>query len=70
MAQKDVENKIPIYKLKKTEEIMKYYDDWGNKYDQDMIDWNYTAPKETVNAPVPVTEKVMFPPEPKYLHCQ
>ena len=29
---------------------MKYYDDWGNKYDQDMIDWNYTAPKETVNA--------------------
>ena len=52
MAQKDVGNKVPIYKLKKTEEVMKYYDEWGkeNKYDQDMIDWNYTGPKETVNA--------------------
>ena len=49
MAQKDVGNKVPIYKLKKTEEVMKYYDEWGvnNKYDQDMIDWNYTGPKET-----------------------
>ena len=51
MAQKDVGNKIPIYKLKTTNEVMKYYDEWGikNKYDQDMIDWNYTGPKETVN---------------------
>ena len=24
MAQKDVGNKVPIYKLKKTEEVMKY----------------------------------------------
>ena len=50
MAQKDVENKIPIYKLKETEEVMKYYDEWGikNKYDQDMIDWKYSGPKETV----------------------
>ena len=50
MAQKDVENKIPIYKLKTTDEVMKYYDEWGikNKYDQDMLDWNYTGPKETV----------------------
>jgi len=49
MAQKDVGNKIPIYKLKKTDEVMKYYDDWGeeNKYVQDMLDWNYTGPKET-----------------------
>ena len=49
MAQKDVGNKVPIYKLKKTEEVMKYYDEWGeeNKYDKDMIDWNYTGPKET-----------------------
>ena len=49
MAQKDVENKIPIYKLKKTDEIMKYYDVWSekNKYDKDMVDWNYTGPKET-----------------------
>ena len=50
MSQKDVGNKIPIYKLKTTDEVMKYYDEWGleNKYDKDMIDWNYTGPKETV----------------------
>ena len=50
MAQKDVGNKIPIYKLKTTKEVMKYYDEWGvkNKYDKDMVDWNYTGPKETV----------------------
>ena len=50
MAQKDVGNKIPIYKLKTTDEVMKYYDEWGvkNKYDQDMIDWEYSGPKETV----------------------
>ena len=49
MSQKDVVNKIPIYKLKRTDEVMKYYDEWGegNKYDQDMVDWNYTGPKET-----------------------
>ena len=29
MAQKDVGNKVPIYKLKKTDEDMKYYDEWG-----------------------------------------
>ena len=30
---------------------MKYYDEWGegNKYDKDMVDWNYTGPKESVN---------------------
>ena len=29
MAQKDVGNKVPIYKLKTTHEVMKYYDEWG-----------------------------------------
>ena len=50
MSQKDVGNKIPIYKLKTTDEVMKYYDEWGikNKYDQDMVEWNYTGPKECV----------------------
>ena len=50
MSQKDVGNKIPIYKLKTTDEVMRYYDDWGlkNKYDQDMIDWKYSGPKETI----------------------
>ena len=51
MSQKDVGNKIPIYKLKTKDEVMKYYDEWGNKdkYNKDMIDWDYTGPKETVN---------------------
>ena len=51
MAQKDVGNKVPIYKLKTTKEVMNYYDEWGenNKYNKDMVDWNYTGPKETVN---------------------
>ncbi len=51
MSQKDVGNKVPIYKLKTTNEVMKYYDEWGaeNKYDKDMIAWNYTGPKETAN---------------------
>ena len=51
MADKDVENKVPIYKLKTTKEIMKYYDEWGtdNKYDKDMVEWDYTGPKETVD---------------------
>ena len=49
MAQKDVGNKIPIYKLKTTDEVMKYYDEWGDndKYNKDMVDRNYTGPKET-----------------------
>ena len=51
MAQKDVGNKVPIYKLKTTEEVMKYYDEWGekDKYNKDMVEWNYTGPKETVD---------------------
>ena len=50
MAQKDVGNKIPIYKLKTTDEVMRYYDEWGetDTYNTDMVDWNYTGPKETV----------------------
>ena len=51
MAQKDVGNKVPIYKLKSTEEVMKYYDEWGKngKYDKDMVEWNYTGPQESVD---------------------
>ena len=49
MSKKDVSNKVPIYKLKTTKDIMQHYDKWGDKYDQDMVDWNYTGPKETVN---------------------
>ena len=51
MSQKDVGNKIPIYKLKTTKEVMNFYDEWGNKdkYNKDMVDWDYSGPKETVN---------------------
>jgi predicted TPR repeat methyltransferase len=51
MSQKDVGNKIPIYKLKTTKEVMDFYDEWGNedKYNKDMVDWDYSGPKETVN---------------------
>ena len=51
MAKKNVEDKLPIYKLKTAREILDYYRDWtGNhKYNQDMIKMNYTAPKETVS---------------------
>ena len=50
MSQKDIGNKIPIYKLKTTEEVMKYYDEWGEKgkYNKDMLQWNYTGPEECV----------------------
>jgi len=51
MTKKDTINKIPIYKLRTPKEILKYYKDWtdNNKYNKDMIDWNYTAPKETAS---------------------
>ncbi len=49
MSKKDVSSKVPIYKLKTTKDIMQHYDKWGDKYDQDMVDWNYTGPKEAVN---------------------
>ena len=51
MVKKDTINKLPIYKLQSPEEILKYYKDWtdNNKYNKDMIEWNYTAPKEAVN---------------------
>ena len=51
MSKKDAGNKIPIYKLKTTDEVMEFYDDWGykDKYNKDMVDWDYTGPKETVD---------------------
>jgi len=36
---KDTSNKLDIYKLKTSD----------NQYNKDMVDWNYTAPKETVS---------------------
>ena len=48
---KDTSNKLDIYKLKTSEELLKYYKDWtdNNQYNKDMVNWNYTAPKETVS---------------------
>jgi len=47
---KNVDYKLDIYKLTTSEELLKYYQDWTkkNKYNQDMINWKYTAPQETV----------------------
>jgi len=48
---KDTSDKLDIYKLKTSEELLKYYQEWAdnNKYNKDMVDWNYTAPQETVS---------------------
>jgi ubiquinone/menaquinone biosynthesis C-methylase UbiE len=50
MSQKDIGNKLPIYKLKAGKEVEEYYDEWTikNKYDQDMLEWKYSGPQETV----------------------
>ena len=49
MAQKDIGNKTPLHKLKTTEDVMQYYDEWSkdNKYNKDMNEWDYSGPKET-----------------------
>ena len=48
---KDTSEKLDIYKLKTSEELLKYYQGWAdnNKYNKDMVDWNYTAPQEAVS---------------------
>ena len=47
----DIIDKLDIYKIKTSEELLKYYQNWtnNNKYNKDMIDWNYSAPQETVS---------------------
>ena len=48
---KDVDDKLDIYKITKAEELLNYYQNWTkeNKYNRDMIDLNYVAPKEAVS---------------------
>ena len=55
---KDVIDKLDIYKIKTSEELLKYYRDWTNKnkYNKDMVEWKYTAPQETVS----VLKKYVF----------
>jgi len=50
MINKDTDNKLPIYKLTSKDKVLKYYDDWTKnaQFNQDMNDWKYTAPVNTV----------------------
>jgi len=43
---KNIDNKLPIYKLTSKKEVLEYYEDWTNnaQFNQDMVDWKYTAP--------------------------
>ena len=51
MNKKNIDNTIPIYRLSSKKKIIEYYDKWviKNKYNKDMIDWNYVAPKNSVD---------------------
>ena len=51
MGNKNIDNKIPIYRLTSKKQVIEYYDKWviKNKYNKDMIDWNYVAPKNSVD---------------------
>ena len=55
MAQKDIVHKVPLHTLKSTDEVRDLYDDWSknDKYNQDMIDWEYSGPREVVSAFLP-----------------
>ena len=48
---KDVDEKLDIYKITNSDELLKYYKKWTkkNKYNQDMVDLDYSAPKEAVS---------------------
>ena len=43
---KNIDNKLPIYKLSSKKEVLEYYDDWTKnaQFNQDMVDWKYAAP--------------------------
>ena len=55
MAQKDIVHKVPLHTLKSSDEVRDLYDDWSknDKYNQDMIDWEYSGPREVVSAFLP-----------------
>ena len=48
---KNTDDKLPIYKLTSKNKVLEYYDNWtkNSQFNQDMIDWNYTAPSNTVH---------------------
>lgn len=51
MSKKDISKKIPIYKLNTSDEVLKYYKNWvrKDKFNNDMVEWNYTAPMNAVS---------------------
>ena len=57
MAQKDIVHKVPLHTLKSTDEVRDLYDDWAqnDQYNQDMIDWEYSGPRDVVSAFLPHT---------------
>ena len=50
MNKKNTDSKIPIYQLKSKEKVLDYYINWtqNNQYNLDMVDWNYSGPKNAV----------------------
>ena len=51
MSKKEISYKIPIYQLNTSDEVLKYYKDWTrkDKFNNDMVEWNYTAPMNAVS---------------------
>ena len=51
MSKKEINKKIPIYQLNTSKEVLKYYKAWitKDKFNKDMVDWNYTAPQNAVS---------------------
>ena len=51
MSKKDISKKIPIYQLNTSDEVLNYYKNWTSKdkFNKDMVDWNYTAPINAVS---------------------
>ena len=51
MIKNIIDTSLIYTKSKTTEELLKYYQDWtdNNKYNKDMVDWNYTAPQASGN---------------------
>ena len=47
MNKSNIDNKIPIYQLESKEKVLDYYIKWtqNNQYNEDMLDWNYSGPK-------------------------
>ena len=46
LFKKNIDSKLPIYQLTTKKEVLGYYDDWTKnaQFNQDMVDWKYTAP--------------------------